>query len=51
MLGRGPRDAAQLEAELRDMMHVLAAEGQQQGVQYVSVLQVGTSMVSSTMRC
>lgn len=40
MLSHNWHEAQQVEAELQDMMHVLAADGQQQGTQYMSVLQV-----------
>ncbi len=43
MLSHKTQDAQQVEEELEDMMHALAANGEQQGTQYVSVLQVSAA--------
>lgn len=40
MLSHKQQDAQQVEAELKDIMHALASNGEQQGVQFASVLQV-----------
>ena len=50
MLAHKTKDAARLEAELHSMMHMLAAEGQQQGVEYVSVLQVRNTATASSVQ-
>ncbi|KAL0035404.1 hypothetical protein WJX77_005166 [Trebouxia sp. C0004] len=39
MLSHKTQDAQQVEEELKDIMHALAANGEHQGTQYVSVLQ------------
>ena len=43
MLSHKTQDAQQVEEELQDIMHALAADGEQQGTQYVSVLQVSAA--------
>ena len=43
MLSHKAQDAQQVEEELQDIMHALAANGEQQGTQYVSVLQVSAA--------
>lgn len=43
MLSHKKQDVQQVEEELQDIMHALAANGEQQGMQYVSVLQVSTA--------
>lgn len=43
MLSHKTQDAQQVEEELQDIMHALAANGEQQGTQYVSVLQVSAA--------
>lgn len=48
MLSHKTQDAQQVEEELQDMMSALAANGEQQGTQYVSVLQVSAAAKSKT---
>ncbi len=40
MISHNRKDAQQVEAELQDILHALAANAEQQGMQYVSVLKV-----------
>ena len=47
MLSHDRQQARQAEAELQDMMLTLANDQQKQGVQYVSVLQVSTTLRTS----
>jgi len=48
MLSHKTQDAQQVEKELQDLMHALAANGEQQGTQYVSVLQVSAAAKSKS---
>lgn len=45
MLANRTRETEQLEAGLRDMRCQLAEEAQQQGMQYISVLQASSKCV------
>ena len=48
MLSHKTQDAQQVEKELQDLMHALAANREQQGTQYVSVLQVSAAATSKS---